>query len=532
MKKKFKRIAILGCLFVACAALAACGEKTKKQELQAQGYKIAVTYDPNGGTFINNAGVSITDMFNPDKYQKDENGIVSLKLLNPTDESRPTSASGQSVSLTRQGHFFVGWYETRTLLLNDNKKPYDKFGRELEFDEEEQTYYYMEENKKIGTLPVYSYSDLWDFEKDKVEYDASKYKKGIMEKTLYAGWLENYAFHYYKKNDAGEWEKLSEETTFDYVTTNAEGSKTADKDTIWFPAWQGYKVNYDYTYANGTSFSFPKVPDTTFLKAYLDEGCTQEITTASYEHKGSVNYENCTPVNPIQNIYLELDKGEQYRITEASQLKAANNPKGYYEIQADLDFAQVEWPSALSYGSFTGKMYSAEGNTYTISNVSVKFNSSTKSGGAIFGQIAAGAEVKNLNFKNVRLDLVNTGTPQSGKSYGLFTGNVDKDATVTSVTIDGGMKIGAIALGSTFEISLLANGDNVGGITKGEISLEVYGEARKNTSGEEKYWYSFNPDTVKVEGNQVTMERHSSPKEYEKAKYIIIEEKLEVNQDE
>ena len=68
MKKKFKFILALGCLSFACAGLAACGAKTKVEENQAKGYKISVTYDANGGSFLNRQGVTIMDMFNPSDY--------------------------------------------------------------------------------------------------------------------------------------------------------------------------------------------------------------------------------------------------------------------------------------------------------------------------------------------------------------------------------------------------------------------------------------------------------------------------------
>ena len=90
MKKNLKIILGLGCLAFLFAGVA-CKEKTKEEELRDQGYAISVSYDANGGSFLNRPGVTIQDWIDPAKYQKDSEGVVHIKLLEPTDPRRPTS---------------------------------------------------------------------------------------------------------------------------------------------------------------------------------------------------------------------------------------------------------------------------------------------------------------------------------------------------------------------------------------------------------------------------------------------------------
>ena len=128
MKKTLKLVLIV-CMLAITAILGGCASLTQVEEYQQKGYKIMVTYDGNGGSFLDRTGVTIVDMFNPDHYQKDVNGEIHIKLTEPTDESRETSGS-EGVSLTMPNNFFAGWYKTRTV-KEVNGVPVDKAGKEL-----------------------------------------------------------------------------------------------------------------------------------------------------------------------------------------------------------------------------------------------------------------------------------------------------------------------------------------------------------------------------------------------------------------
>ncbi len=469
MKKNLKIILGLSCLTFLFAGVA-CKQESKEQELQSKGYKICVSYDANGGSFLDRQGITVQDWFKPADYEKDENGEIHIQLLEPTDSTRPTSSS-EKISLTKSNYFFAGWYATREV-KEINGVPVDENGRELEAVDDGRYVYAdpTEDEKEKTVTPAYVYSDYWDFENDTLDYAESD---GFVSMTLYAGWVPYYEFHYYYQVN-GEWTKLEEVTTFDYKTTNAVGSQKSDKDTIWLPTWKDGAMNHTFTYADSKKYNFPKIAGTTFDKAYLDAECQQPIEGESFEHLGSLDLETCTAVNRVQNIYITVTDGEQYRITEAKQLVDNADPQGIYEIQADLDFTDQLWPTAFETGTFEGKMYATEGQTYTLRNIQATHNSPTSTVGGLFGKIADGAEIKNLTFENATLNLAYTGERLRDTSFGLFAGIIEENATLENVTISGTLKFGTITLGEGYTINLYANG-NTKGLTGGTVAIQIYG---------------------------------------------------------
>ena len=501
MKKKLKFMLAVGCVAFACAGLTACSSETTLDQYEKQGYKIFVTYDANGGNFLKRPGVTIMDLFNPEKYEADQNDEIHIKLTDPLDKDRPTSASDK-ITLTKTDYSCVGWYQTRTIVTNSDGKPVDIYGEELT-KLKDGSYVYAataESEKPVVGTPAYTYSDLWDFETDTVDYSLDD---GKFEMTLYAGWVPYFEFDYYVQNASGEWECYGT-TTFDYKTTNAEGSKTADKDTIMLPQWSNGAMAYQSEYQNGDKYTFPKVAGTTFKKAYLDPECTQEIT-GSFEHTGTLDMATGTPSNFVQKIYVVVDQGEYYKIETAQQLVANANANGLYEIMADLDFTGVEWPKAFSSNVFNGSMSSSAGQTFAIKNVSVKFasNASGDTDGGLFAGLSKTAALKNLSFENVTFDLAQTAGRLRNAQFGLFAGYIDENATVEQIALDGAaFKIGAISLHGEYDVNVLANGKTAGITVKKPIKLSVYG-----VSLLDKFKYNVNPETVTVdsEGN-ITME--------------------------
>ncbi|MBO5480365.1 MAG: hypothetical protein J6A63_04160, partial [Clostridia bacterium] len=288
-------------------------------------------------------------------------------------------------------------------------------------------------------------------------------------------------------------------TTFDYKTTNAEGSKTYDKDTIWIPDWKDGAMNHTYTYANGTNFEFPKIAGTTFKAAYLDEACTQKIED-EFVHSGTLDVEHGVAVNRVQNIYIEVEQGEWYRIQTAEQLSLHGNPAGIYEIQADLDFdkgdgSYWEWPAAFEANTFTGKFYSADGHNYKIKNATALHISSTATFGGLFGKVAATAEIKNVTFENATFDLYATGVKLQDAEYGLFAGYIEEGASVSNVTLIGGtVRIGQVNWENGYSLNLVANGYVSGLQTTDKIKLQVYGMELMTS-----YYYAIDPTSVTVD---------------------------------
>ena len=183
MKKKLKLTLLLGGIALACVG-AGCNGLTPVEENKEAGYAISVTYDANGGSFLNRPGITVMDMFNPSNYDKDANGVAHIKLTEPTDKSRPTSGS-DSITLTLQNHFFAGWYQNREVKTVDGK-PVDEAGKELK-ELEDGTYVYADtadDEKPTTATPAYNYSGYWDFANDTIDYSGE-----AIEMTLYAGWV-------------------------------------------------------------------------------------------------------------------------------------------------------------------------------------------------------------------------------------------------------------------------------------------------------------------------------------------------------
>lgn len=482
MVKRFKILLLLLGAAVLCLGFAACTALSVTDEYEAQGYTVSVSYDPNGGSFMGRDGITIVDMFNPSLYTKDGEGNVSIKLTEPTSPDRP-SGSSENIVLTRSGYFLAGWYQTRNLVTDAAGNAVDENGAVLEQTEDGS---YVIAGTETTAYPAYTYAGLWDFENDRLVYNEADGKYAL---TLYACWIPYFEFDYYYEAD-GEW-VLYGSTDFDYKTTNAEGSTSADRDTIWIPRWDDGAMNYAHSYADNNEYNFPSLENHTFEAAYADPERSQQITE-DLEHTGYIDYESGKAVGRVQNVYVDFLEGTRYRIENAEQLSSHGDASGWYEIMADLDFknGEVAWPAILSTNEFTGKFYSTEGQTYTIRNVSIKHSNASALQGGLFGSIAAEAVMDRVTFENATFDLAYTGTRLRDTNFGLFAGYIAEGAQITSVTVSGGvMKIGAITLGNGYSLNLLANGDASGVTVAENIQLVVYGNDLMN--GEYNYTVQF-----------------------------------------
>lgn len=486
MKKRLKTILALLILGVACF-IAGCSSETKLEKYQKQGYTIMVTYDGNGGSFLNRQGVTLIDLFRPTDYQMDENQEVHIKLMEPT-VGRPSTGQSE-VTLTKQQHFFAGWYKNRELRTDVDGTVLNAKGERLQ----EVDGKYFLEGTETESEPGYIYSDYWDFANDTIDY---KQSDGLFAMTLYAGWVPYYEFaYYYRVEGTTEWNYV-ESSYFDYKVTNEENSKTHDKDTIWIPGYKGgAAMDHNHAYANTSLYQFPKVSGTTFKAAYTDKDCTQQITD-SFEHQGTLDLQSGIGVDLVQNIYIEVEQGERFKIRTAQEFVTNAKTDGIYEIQADLDFTDLEWPTALMFGKFTGKIYSVgqDGETYKFSNILAEGSSTAAANGGLFGEIAETATVKNVQFINAMVDFAKVAMPkgETQANFGFFAGYVHEDADVSGVTVGGKLRFGDFDVSSASEVNdchvnVVGNGE-LTGVTHTTVTVETYG--RKYAS---KYQYSFVP---------------------------------------
>lgn len=487
--KILKKLTIfLGILFAIalCAGLSAC-----KKSDYFSGFDVLVYYEPNGGQFQGDRNTFVVDAFRYDDFEADEDGYYHFKLKEPTDSTRP-----ESPALTKTRSFCVGWYKTREPLLSPGGNPLDLDGNELV--EVKGTYYVkgtedLEDDKRVVGEPAYEYADRWDFENDELKF---KREDGRQEIHLYAGWAPYFRFDYYAKNSGGEWEKYAE-TTIDYGAIKA-GTDTEDLNKLWVPVWGDVEMNYSHKRLNNSIFTFPKpLGDCTFKAAYLDEDCNSAITEETV-HIGTVNSENAKPENYVQNIYVDFYDYETFRISEAKQLSSHVNLNAHYEIYGDLDFtpSDVLWPSAFATAEFKGQFLAKDSDErVTIKGVSATASSGDSYGG-IFGRIGAGATVKGITFEDAQLIIARTSNRQNC-SFGLFAGDIDKNATIENIIIYGGeIGLGAIAKTTNYSLNMLVGGENKTGVQCGAKDITLYAFGENLIGG-----YRYLVDTAEVDSD-------------------------------
>lgn len=485
MKNKLKLTAILFIIGAACFTLAACEDELSPIDKYVEnGYSVVVSYDPSGANFVGKDNTKIFDAYNVSAYEEDGDGNISIKLVEPTERT----IINQKISLIKTGYFVAGWYKNREIVRNSAGEVVDDDGNVL--IEKNGSYYNSHEEK---ATPAYTYSDVWDFENDRIIY---KVGSGVYEMTLYAGWVKFYEYDYYYLNDSGEWTKYAS-TSFDYKAAAADGS---DKEALWVPRYENGAMVYSHPYSAGGEFVFPKINGTTFDKAYLDEDMTEEITDG-YAHIGTLELDTCTPVNRVVNIYVTTLKGDRYRIETADQLCKNVNVNGYYEIMNDLDFTGKSWPLGFSNSTFNGAISSHEGNDYTLSNVTAKYssNDSEDNYAGLFGALGNAAVIKDVTFENVTFDISSTAPRLRDASFGFFAGDIDDGATVENVRIKGELSFtinGQISIEGDHSIYVFAGGKTDGLTFENDVELSFYGKKVGS-----KYRFNFDPENVRISEN-------------------------------
>lgn len=500
MFKKLKVVLLLAGLGALAAGAAACSPLNTREQYENNGYDIAVTYDPNGGGFFGNDGVTLVDLFNPDSFEKDADGDIHIYLLDPTDPSRE-SGNDKPVSVTRQGYSIFGWYREKELRTDASGQPIDSDGNVLHVAEDG-TYYYIADDgsRQPGDLS-YTFSGRWDFENDTITYSE---EEGSFAMTLYACWVPHFEFHYYYEED-GQWVLYDDTQYFDYSSVHSEGSTSSD-DTILLPDWEEHDdvyggtgiMVYEHKTESGDSFKFPSREGYTFNAAYTDPDCSEESRIEDgFRHQGTVD-ENGTVEGRIQNIYVKFDEGVRYRIKSAEQLSVYGNGTGLYEILCDLDFRSdtsdpVKWPAAFSIREFSGRI-EAVGGEWTIKNVSFNHNDASTLYGGLFGYVTKDAVISGLTFENVTYDVVTVANDRLNMlNIGLFAGYVDEGARVSVTVGNATVRMNnELIPGTNYSFNLLVNGQTAGISRSGDVTFIIYGKDMLN--GTYRYALPFTLD--------------------------------------
>lgn len=307
MKKiKFLLVAIIaftGCFIVGCGGSSDHSDKVK------------VTFELEKGEYKNCKFPIIH------YYKKSDDN--SLTIYNPTSVGSDTNATQEIV---RAGYEFTGWYKT-----------------------------------KSGTEDNPIYSDLFDFENDKVT------NEGI---TLFAGWKKivkyRYNFCYYDEN--GIKQKLG-------------FSETSPGEKLDF-------MDYDYYSTKRSGGIF------TAIGAYHDDE-EQTPWDLEYKHPGDEQVEVDVIIKYIKGRYAVVKTEEDLRKSKGQNIYLA----------ADIDLGGAEF-------SFSDYNKTFLGNEHTISNFKIQYSAQDDDLPedkslriSLFGN-TNDAVIKDVKFENVEVNIV------------------------------------------------------------------------------------------------------------------------------
>lgn len=433
------KLLLLAMLLVGTVSVTTGCKKTPYVLNDEMNYTVSVKYDANGGTFAENSSI-IVDSYNISEMQADQNGNVNIPLISPDNEDRGNDA----FTAQRNGYFFAGWYAQRTQTGVDEK----------------------------GN-PVYTYSDKWDFESDRLTLKKDDtYTATVPELTLYAAWIPLFKVEIYS---------LQTGELLEVMTMNP-----INKPALEIPQWSeetGSVVVND----------FPKVEGYTYNGIYLDAEGKNPVTELTMAHSGVVNYENGTGKDSVMKVYADMLEGDWYRIYTVDQFLKNTNVGGNYDIYADLDFEGVTWPAAFVYGNFTGTI---NGNGHTFKNIEIVQNKNDKMYGGMFGNITDKANISDLTFENVEFT-IEAGARVPSASFGLFAGYISGDAAITNVQIlSSTLNIDANSYFAydDYSIGLLCGGGNTAVVENAEITCTVVGDDEGEIL------------QITIDGNKVTLE--------------------------
>lgn len=437
MKQKIKVLLLTALTLGSICLFTACGNEQTPYEINdEENYTVSVKYDANGGVFTTNTSV-IVDSYNISDM-KAQDGVVEIPLITPDDKSRENDA----FKATKSGYFLAGWYAERT-----------------------------EDGKDEDGKTLYTYGDKWDFEEDVLEVDVDKtYSSQEPVITLYAAWVPLFEIEFYSL-DSGE-----------YINSY-EYDPSVVKE-IKIPEW-------DEETGAVEMYNFPENDGYTFNGAYYDEAGTQQIVSV-LEHVGEVDEETGTADETVMKVYVDWLEGEWYHIYTVDQFLDNASIKGNYEIHADLDFTDENWPSSLMYGNFTG---SIKGNGHKFTNIELKQTNNSKVNAGLFGNLTEEASITDLTFENVTFT-IEKGTRVAGASFGLFAGTLSDGAELSNINILNGV----IQIDSScyfgvndYSIGLLCGTGNAAVIPNAQITCVPTGDNPENVQ-------------ISVEGNDVTVE--------------------------
>jgi hypothetical protein len=239
------------------------------------------------------------------------------------------------------------------------------------------------------------------------------------------------------------------------------------------------------------------------------------------EHPGTLDLEHAKAINRVQNVYVEVEQGERYKIETTEQFVNNANPKGIYEFLTDkLEFTEdLKWPAKFTINDFSGKFIATKGSI-TFSNVSVDFSATNGTKGGLFGKITKDAVMENVVFDGVTMDYKKVTCRSADGMFGLLAGEIAEGAKISVTLQNATFNLREVRVNDA-ALHVVANGD-LKGVTVDAKSIKVvlYGD---NLGGALKnYMYTFDPATSKVDENGKIILTHEKTSYYaDNAEYQI-----------
>ncbi len=376
------KIFLFSCLLLTLALFASScsSDLSPYEDFNKDGYTVSVKYDANGGVFTTNTEV-IVDTYNLSSFETGDDGKKAIKLFAPDDEIR----GKQAYPASRVGYYLAGWYTERTLVSGE------------------------------GEDAVYSYGGKWDFTADRLRLDPDgDYNAHNAVITLYAAWVPAFSYEFYTVDENGN------ETLIGTRTENP----TAPSQ-LMLPT-----VNTE-TGKLGYSKDFPALNDMTYDKVYTDKELTNEIVSELITHSGVFDPDTAELENPVMKLYCTTLDGLWFEVDSAEKISKNSYLNAHYILKNDIDFEGKSWPATFTSKGFKG---SIEGNGYTIKNITLTQNQNSVTYFGLFGQISDGAEIKNVTFDNITVN-IKAGSRTQGCTFGILAGLISENSVIEGVTL-------------------------------------------------------------------------------------------------
>ncbi len=440
MKKWLTAIFTTMILFAGLLLVTSCGDdKTEFNTYQSPyekydelGYTVSVKYDANGGVFT--TGVSeMFDTFNPNLIlDKDGDGNKQVSLIAPDDLRRGKfNAYAPTNSDKSNQYFFIGWYQERTPITNENGEALDYDGNLV---------------SESGNKPAYSYGKKWDFSRDSLTIEKDKsYTSSEPVITLYAAWVPNLSVELCDRESGA-------------VIGSYIFSPQYSGMEIELPAWNASgEINYnDFS----GSKELDKYSNKTYDRAFYDAEGIMPVNGSTVTHSANLNdamgcivstaldaegneilVPSTSKDDRTMKIYVDFLDGVWVKIYTVDGLKKALNNaiknstdpnviNANLIIEANLDF-KGEWDARFSSKTFNGTII---GNGHRFSNITSKQTSfSTEFG--LFAKIGDNAVIENLSIDHATVILDKGYNKNLTTKYGLLAGEISKNASIRELSI-------------------------------------------------------------------------------------------------